>query len=518
MEACSPNRVFRFSPVPYCRTPRLPNFSTISPAPGQRAARRYVNYRDLSVQQLGAIYEQLLEYDVIARDHALVIALNPFARKTSGSYYTPEELVSLIIRRAVGPLLEERAVAFRDKVEALGKERRPKTDRLREIAAFDPAARILDLKVCDPAMGSGHFLVSLVDYLADETLAAMAEAEETVSWADKDNPYHSPLAANIAAIRKHIIDEAKKHDWKVAPAHLDDRHIVRRIVLKRVVYGVDLNPMAVELAKLSLWLHSFTVGAPLSFLDHHLRCGDSLFGEFVFPIEVELEAKGGMFIKPSVAAARQAAKGMAIVEQMTDADIAEVRSSAATFHGVEEATAPLRRFLDLMHAARWLKPMTTADSSSLRYLVDGVFGDPVKVAAGTAGPRGPEPHRENLGRFLAKVRALADERRFLHWEASFPGVWENWESAAPRGGFDAVIGNPPWDRIKLQEVEWFAARVPEIASAQRASDRNKMVAALRKSVPSARITTARHGSPKRQRGSQGTGASTRNTRYCHRGT
>lgn len=445
---------------------------------GPEGARRWVNYRDLSVQQLGAIYEQLLEYDVIARDGVLAIAPNPFARKTSGSYYTPEELVSLIIRRAVGPLLEERAVEFRDKAEALAKDRHPKAERLRNLMVLDPAARILDLKVCDPAMGSGHFLVSLVDYLADETLAAMAEAEETVSWADKDNPYHSPLAANIAAIRKHIVDEAKRHGWKVEPAHLDDRHIVRRIVLKRVVYGVDLNPMAVELAKLSLWLHSFTVGAPLSFLDHHLRCGDSLFGEFVFPIEVELEAKGGMFIKPSVAAARQAAKGMAMVERLTDADIAEVRSSATTFHGVEEATAPLRRFLDLMHAARWLKPLTTADAGSLRYLLDGVFGDPVTVAAGTAEPKGPVEMRESLGRFLAKVRALAEERRFLHWEASFPGVWENWESATPVGGFDAVIGNPPWDRIKLQEVEWFAARVPEIASAQRASDRTKMIASL----------------------------------------
>ena len=114
---------------------------------------------------------------------------------------------------------------------------------------------------------------------------------------------------------------------------LDDRHLVRRIILKRVIYGVDLNPMAVELAKLSLWLHSFTVGAPLSFLDHHLRCGDSLFGEFVGPVERELHERYGLVVSPDVAQARQAAAGMARVEQLADADIGEVRSSREGFAG-----------------------------------------------------------------------------------------------------------------------------------------------------------------------------------------
>ena len=123
-------------------------------------------------------------------------------------------------------------------------------------------------------MGSGHFLVSLVDWLADHVLDAMAEASASVGFA----PYVSPLASRIEAIRARILAEAKTHGWPIAGSQLDDRHIVRRMVLKRVVYGVDKNPMAVELAKVALWLHSFTVGAPLSFLDHHLRCGDSILG------------------------------------------------------------------------------------------------------------------------------------------------------------------------------------------------------------------------------------------------
>jgi hypothetical protein len=407
------------------------------------SGRRWVNYRDLSVQQLGAIYEQLLEFDVVEQDGRVAIAPNPFARKTSGSYYTPEELVSLIIRRTIGPLLDERLAAFRAKADALAKDRRPKAQRVDALLPLDPATRFLELKVCDPAMGSGHFLVSLVDYMADETLAAMAEAEDLVAWADGAAPYRPPLATSIAVVRKHIQDQAAANHWRVTPAQLDDKHIVRRIILKRVIYGVDLNPMAVELAKLSLWLHSFTVGAPLSFLDHHLRCGDSLFGEWVYPVEVEISAKGGIFLAPSVTAARQSAKGMAIVEQQTDADIAGVKRSADAFHDVEEATAPLARFLDVIHASRWLKPLAYADESSLRYLLDGVFGDPVKIANGFAEPKGSAAQQENLRRFLGKIRDLRAERRFLHWEPAFPGVWDNWESAAPTGGFDAVIGNPP---------------------------------------------------------------------------
>src|SRR3546814_13974176 len=91
--------------------------------------------------------------------------------------------------------------------------------------------------------------------------------------------YRSPVAREIEHLRERILARAQDARWSVDPALLDDRHLVRRMILKRVVYGVDKNPMAVELAKLALWLHTFTVGAPLSFLDHHLRCGDSLYGE-----------------------------------------------------------------------------------------------------------------------------------------------------------------------------------------------------------------------------------------------
>lgn len=444
---------------------------------GEGLARRLINFRDLSVQQLGSIYERLLEFEVVADAGGVAVRLNAFARKNTGSYYTPEELVRLIIRRAVGPLLGERRERFRAEAARLAGDTRPKAQRLAELARHDPAEAFLRLRVLDPAMGSGHFLVSLVDWLTDATLAAQQEAAAGVAWGE----YASPLGTTIETIRTHIQAQAQAHGWEVREDQLDDRHLVRRIVLKRVIYGVDANPMAVELARLSLWLHSFTVGAPLSFLDHHLRTGDSLFGEFVAGAETFIAARGALLIGQAVVQARQAAKGMAMVEALTDADIAEVRESAATFGGVEEATRPLARFLDLVHALRWLeRDLTEAEKRARDYLLDGVLGDPVRIAAGEAAPGGPPGQRRAAEGLLAKARALAAERRFLHWEVAFPGVWEEWERPRPPGGFDAVIGNPPWDRIKLQEVEWFAARAPEVAKQQRAADRKKMVAALRK--------------------------------------
>lgn len=433
--------------------------------------RKYINYRDLSVQQLGSIYERLLEFEIArAPDGTVIVRPNLFARKSSGSYYTPEELVGLIIAETLGPLIEERLVKFRTEAAALAKDRRPEDRRLGILKRIDPAEEILKLRICDPAMGSGHFLVSLVDFMADSVIAAMAEATDAVAFGD----YVSPLAERIETIRNTILGNAEDKDWTLDPAQLDDRHIIRRMVLKRCVYGVDKNPMAVELAKVALWLHTFTVGAPLSFLDHHLQAGDSLFGSRVRPVMDWAVAKGGLFQHQSVQAARSAAAQMQMIEGLTDAEIAEAHRSAELYIGVRIMTAPLDAFLTLVHALDWLDLKDRAERTAVREWLDGQFGDPVAVAEGKAQP----PEDSVFADILGRARALIIEERFLNWQVAFPGVWRNWESVTPEGGFDAVIGNPPWDRIKLQEIEWFAARRRDIAMAQRASDRKKLIAAL----------------------------------------
>ena len=396
--------------------------------------QRYINYRNLSVEQLGSIYERLLERELVQKEGGIDVRLNVFARKGSGSYYTPDALVSLIIKETIGPLVEGRS-----------------------------AEQILDLKICDPAMGSGHFLTSLVDYLSDRVIEAMAEVDA------------SPLAARIEAMRETIKANAEKGGWRIDAERLDDRHIVRRMVLKRCVYGVDKNPMAVELAKVSLWLHTFTAGAPLSFLDHHLRCGDSLFGGWV---NKAMDDANALFLQGPISEATRMAEAMQSIEELTDAEIEETDRSAALFADMQAGTQPLADFLSLVHAFAWLNVRDKEDKIALQNFLSSRLGDPVAIAAGILAPKTDVPDPERFARLFSQAQALMDEERFLNWQVAFPGIWQDWEGPRLRGGFDAVIGNPPWDRIKLQQVEWFAARRPEIAKAQRAADRKKMIAAL----------------------------------------
>ena len=317
------------------------------------AGRRFVNYRDMTVQQLGSIYERLLEREP-ARDAAghIVVRPNSYARKDSGSFYTPQPLVDLIVERTLDPLLAERRAAFQTRADALQSDRRNKGDRSAELRRLDPAQAALDLKILDPAMGSGHFLVTAVDYLSDAIAELVEYAPTAAPWLL--DFYSSPLLERIAAIRDDILARAHAANWVIDEAQLTDQAIIRRMVLKRCIYGVDKNALTVELAKVSLWLHSFTVGAPLSFLDHHLRCGDSLIGLRVHDATRELARLGGLTSGSAVQAAENATQGMQRIEELSDADISEVEESANLFAEVEKTTAPLRGLLDTFCGVHWL--------------------------------------------------------------------------------------------------------------------------------------------------------------------
>ena len=442
--------------------------------------RRYINYRDLSVQQLGSIYERLLEFE-LSYDSAegLIVRPNLFARKSSGSYYTPDELVGLILHETLEPLITDRTEAFNAKVEELRNDPRDDDSKIARLHGLDPAEALLSLRIVDPAMGSGHFLVNLVDFLSDTIINTMAEATSVVDWAEE--PYISPLANRIADIRNTISRNAEANNWTVDIEQLDDRHIIRRMVLKRCVYGVDKNDMAVELAKVALWLHSFTVGAPLSFLDHHLRCGDSLFGESVGRVLNRLrKGKHDGFMREAITKSVGSAASMTTIESLTDAEIAEAHKSKEIFDGVVLMVEPLDQFLKLFHALDWLALKDRVDRGARDHFLDGLFGDPVLIAERKIEPNlNKTPEAGRIKDILERAFQLVDEERFMNWEVAFPGVWRQWDGERT-GGFDAVIGNPPWDRIKLQEVEWFGLRDPKIAMALRASDRGKMIKALEK--------------------------------------
>ena len=470
--------------------------------------RRFINYRDMSVQQLGSIYERLLEREPLRNDDGRVtIRPNPYARKDSGSFYTPQELVDLIVERTLQPLVEERLTQFEATAAALQRDRRPQAERLAELSRLDPATAVLDLKILDPAMGSGHFLVTAVDFLSDKIADLIETPPADLAWLPE--PYISPLVKRVAAIRRDILKRAAESDWVLDTAQLTDQAIIRRMVLKRCIYGVDKNPLAVELAKVSLWLHSFTVGAPLSFLDHHLRCGDSLLGLTVWEAIGELNRLGGVFAGSAIAGAESATKTMQEIEALSDADIAEVRESALLFRGVEDTTEDLRGLLDFLSGLSWLTAgMKRKEQAAFEAPLGEALGSTADTyrllargpsdeapAAAPPSPRGrgaggevrapvPPPGGGTIGgpaftKLWHSANTTADHEHFLHWEVAFPGVWHQWQDTRPQGGFDAVIGNPPWDRIKLQEVEWFATRSPALAQAPTAAARKRGIARLR---------------------------------------
>lgn len=473
----------------------------------------WINYRDLAVAHLGSIYERLLEYSLVHEVQASNLATGAveisritaapasFARKVSGSYYTHDDLVRLILRESVGLLAHERIETFEVHLKKLNKKTSLNPGDWDVLDAKDPASRILELKICDPAMGSGHFLVSLVDDLADRVLEAIAVATLHVNvqpWAahlvERGQPWVSPLVARIAHIRGSIKTTAKNHGWTVTDAQLDDRHIVRRMILKKTIFGVDKNPMAVELAKTSLWLHTFTVGAPLSFLDHHLRTGDSLHGEQLPIVQRSLEQLGALLMQSEFDRLALAAKNIAQVADLTDVDIAEAQLSKQLAEQAATEIAPIHAVLDFWRAMRWLVPgwpvtqmsqlpkLLKAESSASHPLLDGLVRlfDPVLNLVGvlhTGKIQGHDAATQAANALLVRTRELAARETFFHWWTSFPTVF----SSGGEGGFDAVIGNPPWDKIRFEEVPWFSERNTAIANAQRAFDRKQLIADLQKS-------------------------------------
>ena len=448
--------------------------------------RRFVNYRDMSVQQLGSIYERLLEREPV-RDEGggIVVRPNPYARKDSGSFYTPQELVDLIVERTLNPLVEERLKAFEEKADALKRDRKPKSQRRAELERFDPAEAVLSLKVLDPAMGSGHFLVTAVDFLSDYIAELIEYVPAVPDWLDGE--YASPLVERVASIRNEIIQRSEKLNWVLDETRLTDEAIIRRMVLKRCIYGVDKNPLTVELAKVSLWLHSFTVGAPLSFLDHHLRCGDSLIGMRVSQGVEDLELLGGgLFARSAIAGAEAATTAMGRIEEMSDSDVSEVRQSATLFNEVENTTADLRGLLDFLCGRRWVvagmkkRERNDFDTPTVMALAQHQKRA-FQILARGPGQLGDATSESETASFSCfseiwlKLRTIVERERFMHWEAAFPGVWRNWQNNRPQGGFDAVIGNPPWDQIEQPEVEWFAGRDEDIALATTGARRKALI-------------------------------------------
>ena len=428
--------------------------------------KAWIHFYDLKVRQLGTIYEQLSQYEVrqpyeaITGDRSIgnwEARPNPNLRKTGGVYYTPDDLVRLILDRTLTPLAEEC-----EKKE-------------------DPAAALLDLKIVDPAMGSGHFLVGAVDWLAKRVERAIRKSVED------ENP--SSVLKKINTFRNRIEENAEEGGWKVdGNKNLSDSNLIRRMVLKRCIHGVDKSYYAVEIAKLSLWLHSFTVGAPLSYLDHHIQHGDSLFGEFLNPMSKQLYQNVGAMTFPNFdSVLKDASDRMEKIEKIADIDPKGVKTSKEEFEKLQKETEGYRATFAFLHALRWVYPefwgvkkkgknKTQSDKELI-----GKIDDWIRSHEGVLPARLDEENlSEDLKNALPQIYELINEEHFFAWELAFPHIWQDVTSDEPKGGFDAVISNPPWERVKLQNREWFEIRDEEIAKASNRSVRDKMIAGLKR--------------------------------------
>ncbi|TEU16947.1 MAG: hypothetical protein E3J21_09550, partial [Anaerolineales bacterium] len=423
-----------------------------------------IDYRDLSVRHLGSLYEGMIEYklqiaeetlwarrdkkgnvrflrtgqdgaprrtDVKVKQGDVYFSQSPGERRATGTYYTPEYIVDYIVRQTVWRGLEERRAPLEKKLAGwleevaagIAPDERARMQRVadEELRRF-VEEQVLSFRACDPAMGSGHFLVNAAHQMTD----FIVETLHMTPWGP-------------------VLSEVEGNDRVDA-----DPAVWRRWVVERCLYGVDLSLMAVELAKLSLWLASVAEGKPLSFLDHHLRQGNSLIGARLKDLAEVLV--GVVSAKPSRKERKAREAGQlsmlddpAFSQHVTAATDLLAQISARVVEGVEDVKAqetdyeqvraelePYRRLADLWTARHF--GVKKVDNQRLRavfkYLLNGAVS--------------PVPEYKRL---LTQAQELANKRSFFHWELEFPQVFLD-RPLEDQVGFNALVGNPPYMNTK----------------------------------------------------------------------
>jgi len=359
-----------------------------------------IDYAELEVRQLGTIYEGLLENHLELKDARLVLVGDKAERKATGTYYTPDFIVRYIVDHTLGPLCQ-RIEESADVQKAI---KQGKKDN-----SF--ANAVLELKVLDLAMGSGHFLVRVTERLADKIL----DHPTTTIPVPEVSPGLSQAATVLAY-------------W-------------RRRVVERCIFGVDLNPLAVELAKLSLWLTCIATDQPLSFLDHHLRTGNSLIGARLSELG-SLPRKTPapelhIWTAPNLqTAVSHALAALSQIEETESKDIKALREKETRWTtDVLPKLAPYRKVADLWISTYFGLPLDDSKYAKLAEML-GADEKP-RTKAAKALVRSTDEALEKLRRRYA----------FFHWELEFPEVFFNADGTPKDNpGFDVVVGNPPYVR------------------------------------------------------------------------
>lgn len=396
-------------------------------------------YADMGPEELGSVYESLLDLvvapDAVHRSFGFVGITTEGStsgneRKKTGSFYTPDPLVMQLISTALDPVIEHRVKGN----------------------PANPVQALLSIRVIDPACGSGHFLLAAARRLADR-LAAL------------QSPDGSPSE--------------------------DDYRLALRQVTTHCIYGVDRNPMAIELARTALWLEAYTPDAPLGFVDHHLVVGDALLGLMDFnalalgmpdKLYAALSGDSKALCKQLVAANKEGRK--ALERRASELDLSTGTSradwdalEAATDDTLDDLSRKQEAWLTLQQTLSQSPQAAAADLWMAALLTPKAEGTPLAAVPTSADiyftllaqhdASAPERVLQ-----LADVTQLARETcaaaRVLHWPLAFAPV-------LAAGGFDCVLGNPPWERIKLQEEEFFATRHALVAAAKNKAERSQRI-------------------------------------------
>ena len=398
--------------------------------PDENVLRR-INYSALDVEELGSVYESLLDYQpvIFEKEESLSFDLNPGTeRKSTGSYYTPSCLVQELIKSALEPVIEERLKNLKTKEE-------------KETA-------LLSLKICDPACGSGHFLLAAARRLGEE-LAKIRTGEE-------------------------------------APSPESFKEAVRDVIT-HCLYGVDKNPLAVDLCKVALWIEGHCKGKPLTFLDHRIKCGDSLVG--IFDLNVLKEGIPDEAYKPIEVDDKQIAKqfkrqnSLQKAGQLTLYELDPQKTLTPLAEGIQKLTLipdddpeKIRQKEVLYKQMRenLYSQFQAANLWTTAFFIEKTKGNFHLIPTTSDIRQALEGNR--LPQKIAYAEALSPKLHFFHWPLEFPEVFE-------KGGFDVVLGNPPWEKIKLQEKEFFSSRAPEIANAPNRTKRHKLIKKLKEENP-----------------------------------
>lgn len=404
---------------------------------------RAVDYKNLGTEEFGSVYESLLElHPEISVDAGTFqfASVAGHERKTTGSYYTPSSLVHCLLDSALEPVLEE----------AANKD--------------DPERAVLELKVCDPACGSGHFLIAAAHRIA-KRLASVRSGE----------------------------DEPPPEDVRSA----------LRDVIGRCIYGVDVNPMAVELCKVALWMEALDPGKPLSFLDHKIQCGNSLLGATPALIANGIPDDAFKTIEGDDKKYASALRKRNKLERQGQDRLPLVAETEAIYGGFENQFEILDELDDsTVFAVREKEELYRRLSQSHQYMRSKLVADAwCSIFLWQKTKEAPEPPTESVLRqiqsggqvpheTLQEIQRLSEDHNLFHWHLALPEVLDTdgestdlEEEAGWRGGFDVVLGNPPWETLEFKEREWFASRSPGISAAPNAAVRRRLVAKLGQEDP-----------------------------------